>query len=127
VRELERVIERAVALADCDELRLEDLPSSVVDLYQENLMPSFARGHTMRAWATRYARLVLDRCGYNKRRACRELGISYHTLRDYLRVLPEYEHGFTSDVERVRSRRAALAAACPPATDVPSLEPHVAS
>jgi len=127
VRELERVIERAVALADCDELRLEDLPSSVVDLYQENLMPSFARGHTMRAWATRYARLVLDRCGYNKRRACRELGISYHTLRDYLRVLPEYEHGFTSDVERVRSRRAALAAACPPATDVPSREPHVAS
>jgi transcriptional regulator with AAA-type ATPase domain len=38
----------------------------------------------MRAWASRYARLVLERCGGNKRRACRELGISYHTLQAYL-------------------------------------------
>ena len=126
VRELERVIERAVALAESDELRLEDLPSSVVDLYRGNLMSSFALGHTMRAWGSRYARLVLNRCGYNKRRACRELGISYHTLRDYLRVLPEHQYGFTSDVDRVRARQAALAAACPPQAEAASREPHVA-
>jgi transcriptional regulator with AAA-type ATPase domain len=39
----------------------------------------------MRAWASRYARLILERCGNNKRQACRELGISYHTLQAHLR------------------------------------------
>ena len=39
----------------------------------------------MRAWASRYARLVLDRCKDNKREACRVLDISYHTLQSYLR------------------------------------------
>ena len=38
----------------------------------------------MRAWGSRYARLVLQRCGENKRRACEVLGISYHTLQAYL-------------------------------------------
>ena len=35
--------------------------------------------------ASRYARLVLDRCKDNKREACRILDISYHTLQSYLR------------------------------------------
>ena len=39
----------------------------------------------MRAWRSRYARLVLQRCDDNKRRACDVLGISYHTLQGYLR------------------------------------------
>jgi hypothetical protein len=39
----------------------------------------------MRGWASRYARLVLERCGNNKRKACRQLDISYHTLQSYLR------------------------------------------
>jgi hypothetical protein len=39
----------------------------------------------MRAWGSRYARLVFERCGRNKRRACRVLDISYHTLQGYLR------------------------------------------
>jgi transcriptional regulator of nitric oxide reductase len=39
----------------------------------------------MRAWGSRYARLVFERCGRNKRRACRHLDISYHTLEAYLR------------------------------------------
>jgi transcriptional regulator with PAS, ATPase and Fis domain len=125
VRELERVIERAVALADCDELRLDDLPASIGDLYRENLMPSFTCGHTMRVWGSRYARLVLDRCGYNKRKACRELGISYHTLRDYLKELPEYEYGFSSDIDRIRARRTALAAACAPGVEAPPQEPEI--
>jgi transcriptional regulator with AAA-type ATPase domain len=48
-------------------------------------MPSVARDETMRMWGSRYARLVLQRCGNNKRKACRVLGISYHTLQAYLR------------------------------------------
>jgi DNA-binding NtrC family response regulator len=89
VRELQRVIERAVALADSDHLQLDDLPPALVDEYAENLIPSFQRRHTLRQWAARYVRLVMHRCGNNKRRACRELQISYHTLNAYLRRPPE--------------------------------------
>jgi transcriptional regulator with PAS, ATPase and Fis domain len=88
VRELERVIERAVALAGSERLELDDLPAAVVAGYQEVLMPSVRARDGMRAWASRYARLVLERCGNNKRRACRELGISYHTLQAHLRHRP---------------------------------------
>ena len=49
------------------------------------LAPSLARTDTMRAWGSRYARLVYERCGRNKRQACRLLDISYHTLQAYLR------------------------------------------
>jgi transcriptional regulator with PAS, ATPase and Fis domain len=85
VRELERVMERAVALAGTEQLELDDLPPVVVAGYEEALLPSLRAHDGMRAWASRYARLVLERCGHNKRRACRELGISYHTLQAHLR------------------------------------------
>ncbi len=91
VRELQRVIERAVALADSDQLQLVDLPPALLNGYAENLVPSVRRVDTMRAWGSRYARLVLERCDNNKRRACRELGISYHTLQGYIRFRPEQQ------------------------------------
>ena len=84
VRELARVIEGAVALAASDQIGLEDLPPRVTNEYTEILDPSLCRDDTMRAWGSRYARIVLDRCGNNKRHACRALGISYHTLQAYL-------------------------------------------
>jgi len=93
VRELQRVIERAVALAESEELQLVDLPPSLLNGYAENLIPSLRRADTMRAWGSRYARLVLERCENNKRRACRELGISYHTLQGYLRYRPDESRG----------------------------------
>jgi hypothetical protein len=40
----------------------------------------------MRAWACHNPRLVFEKCGRNKRRACKTLNISYHTLEAYLRV-----------------------------------------
>jgi transcriptional regulator with AAA-type ATPase domain len=80
-----------VALADSDQLQLVDLPSSLLNGYAEYLVPSFHREDTMRAWGSRYARLVLERCDNNKRRACRELGISYHTLQGYIRFRPEQQ------------------------------------
>jgi len=89
VRELERVIERAVALAGSEFLELDDLPPALVGGHHDVLVPSVQRRESMRAWGSRYARLVLERCGNNKRQACRELGISYHTLRAYLRFRPE--------------------------------------
>src|SRR5918993_1241667 len=88
VRELERVIERAVALAAGEVIELEDLPASLLAGYTDVLLPSIQERESMRAWGSRYARLVLERCGNNKRQACKELGISYHTLRGYLSFRP---------------------------------------
>ncbi len=90
VRQLERLIERAVALAETDEIELDDLPPQVRGEYGEVLGPSVNAAETMRAWGSRYAKLVFERCGRNKRRACRALDISYHTLQAYLR---HYEGG----------------------------------
>lgn len=84
VRELERFIERAVALTDSNHIELDDLPPQFRGDYLEVLGPSATAGHSMRAWGSRYARLVYDRCGRNKRRACQQLDISYHTLEAYL-------------------------------------------
>ena len=86
VRELERVMERAIALARSDFVEITDLPAELLGGYEEIILPSLRRQDTMREWACRYARLVLERCENNKRRACRELGISYHTLQAYLRT-----------------------------------------
>jgi transcriptional regulator with PAS, ATPase and Fis domain len=93
VRELERVMERAVALSGSGLLELDDLPPALLDGYNDVLLPALAAQETMRAWGSRYARLVLERCSNNKRRTCRELGISYHTLQSYLRFRPEKARG----------------------------------
>ena len=86
VRELERLIERAVALTESDTIELDDLPATVRGHYAAAIAPSLKRNEPLRAWASRYARLVLSRCHGRKREACRVLGISYHTLQAYLRV-----------------------------------------
>jgi DNA-binding NtrC family response regulator len=104
VRELERVIERAVALADSDALQLDDLPASLLDGYAEVVVPSFRRFESMRTWGSRYARMVFERCGNNKRRTCRELGISYHTLQGYLRW---GGHRAREEQERLRPQASA--------------------
>ncbi|MEQ1760549.1 MAG: sigma-54 dependent transcriptional regulator [Vicinamibacterales bacterium] len=85
VRELERVVERALALTESDRIELSDLPAQVRGEYSAILEPAVEAGDTMRAWGSRYARLVFERCGGNKRRTCRLLDISYHTLKAYLR------------------------------------------
>jgi len=106
VRELERVMEYAIALAAGDCLRLEDLPPALLDGYVPVLTPSLERNESMRAWGSRYARAVFERYHENKRRTCRELGISYHTLNAYLRYKPE---------ARVRKRAVNKRAGLPPA------------
>ena len=84
VRELERLMERAVALAESDVIAADDLPPAVQGEYAA-LGSSLRRNDTLRVWASRYARLVLERCDGNKREACRTLGISYHTLQAYMK------------------------------------------
>jgi two-component system NtrC family response regulator len=85
VRELERLIERAVALAESERIELDDLPPQVRGDFGEIVGPSLADGASMREWGSRYARMMFERNGRNKRRTCRALNISYHTLQAYLR------------------------------------------
>jgi hypothetical protein len=66
-------------------VEVDDLPARLRSGYGDVLLPSVERRDTLRAWGSRYVRLVLARSGHNKRKACRALGISYHTLQAYLR------------------------------------------
>jgi transcriptional regulator with PAS, ATPase and Fis domain len=87
VRELFNVLAdsstRAMARGSA-EITVPDLPEVLSRPYREVLQPSVEHGDSMRTWAGRYARLVLERCGNNKRKACQRLDISYHTLQAYL-------------------------------------------
>jgi len=85
VRQLERVIERAVTLASSSVIEVPDLPAAVTGEFGAVAIEASNYNDTMRAWGSRYARMVLDRCRGNKRKACRVLGISYHTLEGHLR------------------------------------------
>jgi DNA-binding NtrC family response regulator len=93
VRELERVIERAVTLTSTGRIELQDLPAAVGGDYHDVFKPSTESGESMRAWGSRYARVIFERCGRNKSKTCRVLGISYHTLEAYLRYKQEPRHG----------------------------------
>jgi DNA-binding NtrC family response regulator len=88
VRELERLIEGAVTLAASERVTIGDLPPALRGDCAEALHAAIRRNDTMRAWGARYARLVLDRCEQNKRKACGILDISYHTLMAYLQWRP---------------------------------------
>lgn len=84
VRQLERVLERALALLGGSLIRVGDLPPNITGGYGEAFAEPLGEHDTLRAWSSRYVRLVLERCDGNKRRACERLGISYHTLRSHL-------------------------------------------
>ncbi|MEO8071412.1 MAG: helix-turn-helix domain-containing protein, partial [Acidobacteriota bacterium] len=61
-----------------------DLPDQVCHDYNHLTQETPEQNDSLRAWSSRYVRLVLDRCSGNKRRACDILNISYHTLRAHL-------------------------------------------
>jgi transcriptional regulator with PAS, ATPase and Fis domain len=84
VRQLARVLERAVALSPHPVITAADLPAEISNEYRDVLRDVPERDDSLRAWTSRYVRLVLERCDGNKRRACEILAISYHTLRSHL-------------------------------------------
>ena len=112
VRELERMMERTVALARDATIEVEDLPIRICDRFGDVLLPSMMRNDTLRAWGSRYVRLVLERSGRNKRKACHALGISYHTLQAYLRYAPRLQ------ASRVHERAPSFG----PAQDAPPFD-----
>jgi len=87
VRQLGRVLERIVALAPEGAIGTAELPEEISKEYRDLLREIPGRDDTLRAWTSRYVRLVLERCDGNKRRACDILNITYHTLQSHL----EYE------------------------------------
>jgi transcriptional regulator with PAS, ATPase and Fis domain len=97
VRELERMMERTVALARSSTIEVDDLPIRLGGDYGDVLLPSLMRDETLRAWGSRYVRLVLERSGRNKRKACQALGISYHTLQAYLRYAHRLQASHASE------------------------------
>ena len=106
VRQLERVIERAVALASGADIELDDLSADVTHPYRE--LTTVMDGEcddTLRTWSRRYARLVLERCHGNRREACARLDISYHTLKTYLA-----DHEQFCRLPTIRDARAGLSA-----------------
>jgi transcriptional regulator with PAS, ATPase and Fis domain len=86
VRQLVRVLERAIALSPGPTITPDDLPEPIVGRTAD-VLGSADPDQSLRAWSGRYVRVVLERCKGNKRRACTELGITYHTLKSHL----EYE------------------------------------
>jgi transcriptional regulator with PAS, ATPase and Fis domain len=120
VRELERLIEGAVTLAGSEWVMIRDLPPALRGECAEALRASLTRDDTMRAWGARYARMVLDRCDQNKRRACDVLDISYHTLMAYLQ--------YRADVPPPASQREPWpepAAGAGPSAATPQADPEV--
>jgi two-component system response regulator HydG len=77
VRELENCIEHAVVLAKGNRIEVVDLPSAL------QLAPSLAVAGTKSTIMENEAKLlkeVLDECGWNKKQAAQQLGISRNTL-----------------------------------------------
>ncbi len=102
VRQLERVIERAVALSTPPEIGVVDLSPDITQEYRD-LTGDEAPGadYSLHTWACRYTRLTLDRCRGNKRQACERLDISYHTLQAYLKPGAAVPHG-AADLDEPR-------------------------
>jgi len=93
VRQLERVLERAIALGPGSVVDVGDLPSIVTKGYRDLVDDLPGDIESLRTWSSRYVRGVLDRCDGNKRKACDVLDISYHTLRSHLSFAPGATQG----------------------------------
>jgi two-component system NtrC family response regulator len=100
VRQLERVLERAITVTSGTLVDVTDLPESVTRGYRDLLDELPRSNDTLRIWTSRYVRVVLDRCEGNKRRACDLLDISYHTLRAHLASAQSAPRGAARTPER---------------------------
>jgi transcriptional regulator with PAS, ATPase and Fis domain len=83
VRQLARAVEYSLALTPGSVVSVADLPD---DVRGETAPPGLCAqsGDTLRSWTRRYVHLVYERCGHNKKEACRVLDISYRTLQTHL-------------------------------------------
>ena len=88
MRELENVVERAVALTEGDLISPEDLPRTMQERKsQDRLASAVAQGFTLDQLEREYIERVLEVEGGNKTRAAQRLGLDRKTL---YRKLEEY-------------------------------------
>ena len=88
VRELANLVERAVALAEGEMIRIEDLPPAIRDRKPADTLGSaFSRGLTLNELEREYIERVVRAEGGNKTRAAQKLGLDRKTL---YRKLEEY-------------------------------------
>jgi transcriptional regulator with PAS, ATPase and Fis domain len=78
VRELENIVERAVALTDCDQIRLQDLPDDLQKLEFDTLQG--AGLETLEDVEKRHIVNVLEKTGYNKTLTAQVLNLPRTTL-----------------------------------------------
>jgi DNA-binding NtrC family response regulator/tetratricopeptide (TPR) repeat protein len=94
VRELEKIIKRAIILADENTLVTPDLLAFDMDSAQSEQVPSSSSRSSLsdmvRDLEKRAIRETLSRCSWNRSAAAREIGISYPTL---LKKIREYGIG----------------------------------
>jgi DNA-binding NtrC family response regulator len=80
VRELENVIERAVVLATDETIRVQDLPTDLLELAVETYRRSGAHPPSLQEQEIKYIKWVLDRTAWNKTKAAEILGIDRASL-----------------------------------------------
>jgi transcriptional regulator with PAS, ATPase and Fis domain len=80
IRELENIIERAVTLTRSRELMVSDLPPGLADHSVRVVREKEGRLPTLAEREEEYIRYILDRCGQNRTRAAKILGIDRVSL-----------------------------------------------
>jgi len=86
VRELERVVQRCLTAAPDADIGLDALPQRLSSRqHRPHVTPLV--DPSLRACAVRHVQAVLQECQGDKGLACRRLGITYRTLRNYLGVV----------------------------------------
>ena len=88
IRELENIIERAVALTDCEQIRPQDLPQDIQQLEFDTIEGEGLL--SLEELEKRYISRVLERTGYNKGLTAQVLNIPRTTL---WRKIKEYKLG----------------------------------
>jgi DNA-binding NtrC family response regulator len=86
VRELENVVERAVALARDEVIHLHDLPPDLTEVEVFSFREDHGRLRTLKTVEHEYIQWVLQRVGRNRTRAARILGIDRATLWRHLKA-----------------------------------------
>jgi DNA-binding NtrC family response regulator len=80
IRELENVIERAVALASKPEIRVDDLPEYITNLSVETYRRRDSDFPTLEEQEKNYVKWVLNKCEGNKTQAAKIMGIDRVSL-----------------------------------------------
>ena len=80
VRELENIIERGVTLTQEDRLGLAHLPPSLLEKNVQVVREEAGRLPTLAEREVDYIRYVLERCGHNRTKAAKVLGIDRVSL-----------------------------------------------